>query len=96
VDKSPIVELIDLKLPAEEGGFAGFIATRRMPGPDWQSFERVAQELYAMTGMSMTRSRVQHWGKKFGIPMWRPTKLRPEPTPEQVRDYRKAVAKYLP
>lgn len=93
--ETPTMRLINTMLPADSGGLARFIATRRVPGPDWKTFERIAHELYAETGFSVTRAGIQGWAKRYGIPTWRPTRVRPEPTPEQVAAYREAVARYM-
>lgn len=93
--ENPTMQLINSRLRKRHGGLARFIAVRRVPGRDWKSFERIAQEIYAATGESVTRASVETWSKKYGIPTWRPTKLRPEPTDEQVQAYVTAVDKYM-
>lgn len=48
---------------------AQFIARRRLPGPDWMSWEGIGYELRDRIGEEFTREAVRRWAMRYGIPV---------------------------
>ena len=61
-------KLMTAKL-GEAGPLARFIALRRVPGADWVPVETIAHELYAITGLEITREGLTKWMRHYGIPL---------------------------
>lgn len=53
---------------AEVGPLSRFIATRRIPGDTWCSWDVIAHQLYGITGLSTSREGLIKWAHRYSIP----------------------------
>jgi len=62
------------RILGERGPLDVFIASRRLSGESWRSWETIAQELSTVTGESFTHSAIVRWATRLSIPLdTRPT-----------------------
>lgn len=63
------MRLMTALLGRKRGPLPRFIASRRVPGPAWRSWDVIAHELYGVTGETVSREGVIKWTRRYGIPM---------------------------
>lgn len=45
-----------------------FIATRRMPGPNWMTWDEIRYQLTSLSGEIVTDQTLRKWAERYGIP----------------------------
>jgi hypothetical protein len=53
---------------ADLGGLPEFLASRRLPGNGWRSWEQITIDLHKATDETITREGIRRWARKYGIP----------------------------
>lgn len=72
----------------DRGPLDRYIARRRLPGPDWMTWQEIAFSLHEPTGEVYTSEGVRSWAVRYGIP----AETKPTDSPELVAHYRTKLA----